>query len=83
MEGKKRPSLRMLMNRCHHGDSERYWGHSRRRVRTLSPIEDWELVQKNHGSLAILLKTDLSKYLSHLNIGKRPNNERNHTKINI
>lgn len=46
MEGTKKLWLRMLVNRCHHGDSERHWGHSRRRVRTSLPIEDWELVKK-------------------------------------
>ena len=69
--------------------SERHWGHSRRRVRTSSPIEDWKLVPKKpHDYLTILLRIDLSKYLPHLNIEKRllnfGNNERNNThKVNV
>lgn len=44
--------------------------------------------QKNYGYLAVLLRTDLSKYLPNLDIGKRllkfGNNVRNHThKVNV
>lgn len=89
MEGKKRPKLRMLVSRCHHGGSERHWRHSRRMVRTSSPIKDWKLVPKKpHDYLTILLGIDLSKYLPNLNIEKRllnfGKNERNNThKINV